>query len=197
MSRQRQRVQHERAYVLHSIAWRETSLLIQVFSQQYGTVSLVAKGAKRPYSALRAVLSVFQPLHVGWTGANEVKTLTQAECAGLHVLSGRAMMSVWYMNELLLRLLPKEDPHDVLFTAYEQALEQLAHHPKQASLALRRFEWILLQETGYGLDQQLPDFSDVEQEPYLRTLLRERLDELLGRPLRTRGVMMDLLHLQS
>lgn len=197
MSKQRQRVQHERGYVLHSMAWRETSLLIHVFTQQYGTLSLVAKGAKRPYSTLRAVLSVFQPLRLGWSGANEVKTLTHAECIGLHVLSGRAMMSVWYMNELLLRLLPREDPHHVLFDAYEQALEHLAHQPRSASLALRKFEWILLQETGYGLDQHRPDFDDLEQEPFLRTVLRERLDELLGRPLRTRGVMMDLLHLQS
>ncbi|MCQ9616877.1 DNA repair protein RecO [Paenalcaligenes niemegkensis] len=192
MSRRRQRVHNERAYVLHFSPWRETSLVIQVFSKDYGCLPLVAKGAKRPHSALKPVLSVFQPLALGWTGMNEVKTLTQAECAGIHPLAGRAMMSGWYMNELLLRLLPREDPHPLLFEAYELTLQQLVDDPRSAPMALRRFEWILLQQIGYGLDHETPDFSDPDLEPYLRTLLRERLDHHLGRPLRTRDVLMDL-----
>lgn len=192
MSRRRQQVRHQRAYVLHYTAWRETSLILQVFTKEYGCIPLVAKGAKRPHSALKPVLSVFQPLFLSWSGANEVKTLTQAECAGIYPLTGTGMMSGWYMNELLLRLLPREDPHPLLFDAYEQALQQLAQEPRTAPLALRRFEWILLQQIGYGLDHEMPDFSDPELEPHLRTLLRERIDQQLGRPLRTRDVLMDL-----
>jgi len=178
--------------LLHAAAWRETSLIIQTFTRSYGNVALVAKGAKRPYSVLRPVLSTFQPLALSWSGAGDVKTLIRADCAGIRPLAGRAFMSAWYMNELLLRLLPREDPHPVLYDAYDAALQQLAHGSKAAG-ALRRFEWILLNETGYGLDEEAPDFDDPQIEPALRLSLRERLNELLaGRPLLTRKVLMEL-----
>lgn len=192
MSRRAQRVHEVSAYLLHAAAWRETSLIIQAFTQGYGNVALVAKGAKRPFSALRPVLSAFQPLVLSWSGAAEVKTLTQAEHAGIRVLNGRSLMSAWYMNELLLRLLPREDPHPVLFEAYDAALLQLSTGLYAAG-ALRRFEWILLHETGYGVDQGEPDFEDPNIEPALRLSLRTRLDELLaGRPLLTRRVLIEL-----
>lgn len=197
MSRRTHRVQDTTGYLLHATAWRETSLIIQVLTKQHGIVALVAKGAKRPHSVLRPVLSAFQPLSVSWSGAGEVKTLTRADCIGILPLQGRAFMSAWYMNELLLRLLPREDPHPVLFDAYRATLEQLAGVAENTdslpvSGSLRRFEWILLQETGYGLDQDMPDFSDPQQERRARPVLRERLDELLGRPLLTRKVLMEL-----
>lgn len=197
MSKRTHRVQDVPGYLLHATAWRETSLIVQVFTQQYGVMALVAKGAKRPHSVLRPVLSAFQPLRVSWSGAGEVKTLTRADSNGILPLQGRAFMSAWYLNELLLRLLPREDPHPVLFDAYRTALEQLAGVGDVAervsvSGSLRRFEWILLQETGYGLDREMPDFNDPSQEPDIRRLLRERLDELLGRPLLTRKVLMEL-----
>ena len=154
-------------------------------------VALVAKGAKRPYSILRPVLSAFQPLALSWSGANEVKTLTRAESMGIRKLAGQAFMSAWYMNELLLRLLPREDPHPVLYDAYDVALQQLALQQSAAS-ALRRFEWILLNETGYGVEDEAPDFDDPRLEPALRQSLRARLNELLGRPLLTRKVLMEL-----
>ena len=185
------RVQEETGYLLHASSWRETSLIVQAFTQNYGHVALVAKGAKRPHYQLRPALSVFQPLSLSWTGASEVKTMTRAECAGIRAMGGKALMSAWYMNELLLRLLPREDPHPVLYGAYEAALVQLSRGDGAAG-ALRRFEWILLQETGYGTDEETPDFDDVRQEPELRKQLRRRLDELLGRPLSTRKVLMEL-----
>lgn len=197
MSSRAQRIHHVGAYILHASAWRETSLIVQIFTREHGNVAMVAKGAKRPYSALRPVLAAFQPLTVSWSGGGEVKTLTRAELAGIRQLGGRSLMSAWYMNELLLRLLPREDPHPVLFDAYREALEQLADVAETAvrlpvSGSLRRFEWILLQETGYGLDQNMPDFADPDQERCLRPVLRERLDDLLGRPLLTRKVLMEL-----
>ena len=195
MSKRAARVTEAGGYLLHAAAWRETSLLIQVFTRAHGQVALVAKGAKRPYSVLRPVLGGFQPLLLSWTGANEIKTLTRAESAGIRPLSGKAFMSAWYLNELILRLLPREDPHPQLFDAYDAALVQLAAGGGAAA-ALRRFEWILLQETGYGLEEDPPDFDDPAIEPVLRRHLRERLDELLaGRPLRTRQVLRALQRL--
>ncbi|RTZ42504.1 DNA repair protein RecO [Candidimonas sp. SYP-B2681] len=221
MSRRTQRVQDAVGYLLHSAAWRETSLIIQVFTRAYGNVALVAKGAKRPYSVLRPVLSTFQPLGLSWSGAGEVKTLTRAECAGIRPLHGRALMSAWYMNELLLRLLPREDPHPVLYDAYDAALQELSavysasgtalatedssgggddpasqsagvRPQRSAASALRRFEWVLLNETGYGSGEDPPDFQDTSLEPQLRISLRTRLNEQLGRPLLTRKVLMEL-----
>lgn len=194
MSRRAQRVQDAAGYLLHSAAWRETSLIVQIFTREYGNLALVAKGAKRPYSVLRPVLCAFQPLALSWSGSGEVKTLTRAECAGIRPLSGRAFMSAWYMNELLLRLLPREDAHPALYDAYDLALEQLAAPPPalNAAGALRRFEWTLLNETGYGLGDETPDFDDPAQEPALRLSLRQRLAELMNRPLLTRKVLMEL-----
>lgn len=190
----RQRVTEAASYLLHATAWKESSLIAQMFTREYGVVALVAKGAKRPYSALKPVLLNFQPLLLSWTGSNEVKTLTKAELGGIHPLSGRALMSAWYMNELVMRLLPREDPHPELFDYYKQALQDLAANQKSAAIILRQFEWYLLQETGYGLDVEPPDFLNVELEPTLRQQLRERIDYLLGRPLRTRSVLMELQH---
>jgi DNA repair protein RecO (recombination protein O) len=197
MSRRLVRVHETPGYILHATAWRETSLIVQAFSRDHGWVTLVAKGAKRPHSVLRPALSVFQPLLLSWSGATEVKTMTRAECAGVHPLPGPAMMSCWYMNELMFRLLPREDPHPGLFDAYVIALQQLAAGQTAAG-ALRKFEWTLLKETGYGLDQEPPDFDDVQQEPQLRARLRERLAEhLAGRPLATRQVLLALQRYQG
>ena len=196
MNKRTQRVHEVPGYVLHSTAWRETSLILQTFTRDHGWVTMVAKGAKRPHSALRSVLSVFQPLLLSWTGAGEVKTLTRAECAGIHALTGPAMMSCWYLNELLFRLLPREDAHPGLFDVYVTTLQRLA--AGDAAGALRRFEWILLRETGYGLDVEEPDFNDPQKEPELRTLLREQLTEhLAGKPLATRQVFLALQKYQA
>lgn len=196
MSRRVLRVLETPGYVLHATAWRETSLIVQAFSRDHGWVSMVAKGAKRPHSVLRPALSVFQPLLLSWTGSGEIKTLMRAECAGVHALPGAALMSCWYMNELLFRLLPREDPHPGLFDAYVTTLQRLAAG-QSAVGALRRFEWILLKETGYGLDAEEPDFDDPQGEPALRASLRERLSEhLAGRPLTTRQVLVALQRFQ-
>lgn len=195
MTRRGARVQDASAYVLHASPWRETSLIAQCFSRDYGIVSLVAKGAKRPYSALRPILVAFQPLWLSWSGAGEIRTLTRAEAGPVRLLAGRTMMSAWYLNELILRLLGREDPHPGVYDAYEAALDALSERagsrPPQAP-ALRRFEWLLLEQAGYGLDVPAPDFEDLAVEPVLRQALRERLDQQLDSPLRTRQVLMEL-----
>lgn len=192
MSRQSSRVQETSAYLLQATAWSETSVIARLFAREHGIVTVVAKGAKRPYSVLRPVLSAFEPLSVSWSGQGEVKTLTRAELAGLHGLSGKSMMSAWYMNELLIRLLPGEDAHPQLYDAYRQALQQLVVG-ERASGSLRRFEWTLLQETGYGVPGNKPDFDEPAGEPELRRMLRQRIDEHLeARPLMTRHVLLSL-----
>lgn len=191
MSKRAPRVNDSPSWLLHAAPWRETSQILQVFTRDHGVLALVAKGSKRPYSALRAVLHAFQPLQLSWSGGGEVRNLVRAELMGVLPLQGRALMSAWYLNELVLRLLPREDPHPQLFDAYAVALQQLASSPGAAA-ALRRFEWVLLQEAGYGVDEPLPDFDDRSAGKQLRARLRERLDAVLERPLRTRKVLMEL-----
>lgn len=146
----RQRVDNHPAFLLHSYPWRETSLIAEVFARDYGRIPLVAKGARRPASPLRGTLMTFQPLDVSWVGKSEVKTLTQAAWhGGQPLLSGGAMLCGYYLNELLLRLVAREDPHPGLFAHYAGTLAQLARGLAHAPL-LRSFELSLLRELGYA-----------------------------------------------
>jgi DNA repair protein RecO (recombination protein O) len=123
-----------------------------VFSRDYGRVALVAKGAKRPHSKLRGVLQTFQPLSVGWSGKAEMRTLTAAEwIGGLLPLEKSALLCGFYLNELLVKLLARDDPHPALFDHYIATLNQLAHD-EPAPIVLRKFERALLKETGVGGD---------------------------------------------
>lgn len=147
----KQRIEQQPAWVLHTLPWRETSLIVEVFSLEHGRAALAAKGARRPMSALRGVLMAFQPLLMDWSGGGEVKTLIRAEWrGGQPLLTGRALMCGYYLNELMLRLTAREDPHPQLFAAYEAAVSALARN-EHLELVLRRFELALLHELGYGL----------------------------------------------
>jgi len=195
MSKRSVRITDAPAFVLQSTAWRETSLILKVFARDHGVMTLVAKGAKRPYSTLRAVLMPFQSLALSWSGGAEVKTLTHAEILRVQPVPGAALMSCWYMNELLLRLLASEDPHPGLYDAYVQAIGALAQG-QLVSAALRQFEWRMLQETGYGLQGPEPDFSDRSQSAALRVMLQQRLIEHVpGGRLHSREVMLSLRRL--
>ncbi|OWW22739.1 DNA repair protein RecO [Noviherbaspirillum denitrificans] len=144
------RVSSQPAFVLHSYPYKETSLIMDVFSRDYGRVALVAKGAKRPHSKLRAVLQTFQPLTVSWSGKAEVRTLTGAEwIGGLLPLEKSALLCGFYLNELLVKLLARDDAHPALFDHYIATLNQLAHD-EPAPIVLRKFERALLKETGVG-----------------------------------------------
>lgn len=138
------------AFVLHSTPYRETSLIVELFSREHGRIGAVAKGAKRPGSALRAVLLQFQPIGVVWSGANELRTLNSAEWLGPAApLRGDALLCAFYTNELLLRMLAKEDAHAALFDAYSATLEALGS-AAPLDETLRHFEWLLLRETGHA-----------------------------------------------
>ena len=140
------------AFVLHSYPHKETSLIIDLFTRDYGRVALVAKGAKRPHSALRGVLQTFQPLQAGWVGKSELRTLTDAEwIGGMLPLEKTALLCGFYLNELLVKLLARDDAHPVLFDHYVATLNQLAHN-EPAPIVLRKFERALLKETGVAAD---------------------------------------------
>lgn len=147
----------KRGFVLHRRDYRNTSLLIEVFTADEGKLACVAKGAKsapRGRSALAALLQPFQPLWLSWVGRGEVKTLTRAEAAAPSIaLGAERLYCGFYLNELLLRLIGREDPHEALFVFYQQALADLATEPLDA--VLRRFELRLLEELGYALDLRL------------------------------------------
>lgn len=146
------RVQAQPGFVLHSYPYKETSLIVDVFSRDHGRMALVAKGAKRPLSKLRGVLQTFQPLSVSWSGKSEVRTLTAAEwVGGLLPLEKSALLCGFYLNELLVKLLAREDAHPALFDHYVSTLNQLAHG-ESTPIVLRKFERALLKETGVAGD---------------------------------------------
>ena len=154
MRQVRDRRNDEPAFVLHTYAYRETSLIAETFTQASGRVAMVARGAKRPRSELRGVLQAFQPLELSWAGSGELKTLLKAEWrGGMPLPGGAALLCGFYLNELLLKLLPKEDPHPLLFSDYADALRALAGDASAAMQAatLRRFELRLLAALGYAL----------------------------------------------
>lgn len=138
------------AFVLHRYDWSETSLIIEVFSRQHGRLALVAKGAKRPTSQLRPVLLPLQPLLLSWSGEGEVRTLKTAQWRGGHVMPmGEALLAGTYFNEMLMRLLVRDEPHPALFDTYAQAVERLAQRGEPDPCVLRAFELLLLKESGY------------------------------------------------
>lgn len=151
MTRERQRVEGAAAFLLHSYPFSETSLILEIFAREHGRLALLARGARRPRSALRGTLHAFQPLELSWFGGGEVKTLAKAEwLGGMPLLRGPGLLVGYYLNELLMKLMPREDPHATLFDAYASALAALSRGATEAG-ELRRFEKILLRELGYGL----------------------------------------------
>jgi DNA repair protein RecO (recombination protein O) len=162
---ERHRVDRAAAFVLHAYPYSETSLLVEAFTRPHGRLPLLAKGARRPGSSLRSVLVAFQPLVASWSGRGEVRTLVRSEWqGGQPLLRGEALLCGFYLNELLLRLLPREDPHEALFDHYAAALARLATEREQAPV-LRGFERRLLQELGYGLALEREALTQAPLDP--------------------------------
>ena len=152
---------HQAAFVLHRYDWSESSLILDVLTRDHGRVALVAKGAKRPTSSFRAVLLPLQPLAIHYGGEGDVRTLKAADWVGGHVMpTGEALLSGLYLNELLIRLLARDDAHADLFDHYAQAVGLLAGGTAALSVdvsthaVLRSFELLLLRAIGV-----LPDLS--------------------------------------
>ena len=136
--------------MLHRYDWSESSLILEVFTRHYGRIALVAKGAKRPSSSFRPILLPLQPLHLAFGGDAEIRTLRAAEWQGGHVMpTGDALMAGYYLNELLLTLLARDDPHPGLFDVYADVVQVIAsEHGEALQSALRAFELLLLREIG-------------------------------------------------
>jgi DNA repair protein RecO (recombination protein O) len=160
------RVHQEPAFILHHRDYSETSLLLEVFTARHGRLGLIAKGARRATSRVRGILKPFQRLLIGWSGRGELGVLTGAEPDGPALeLDGAALYCAFYLNEILLRLLHRHDPHEALFEAYRAALQQLRPGAPHETV-LRVFEKHLLKELGYGLvlDHDVADKSPIEAQ---------------------------------
>ena len=179
------RITHEPAFVLHRYDWSESSLILDVFTRHHGRIALAARGAKRPTSNFRPILLPLQLLHLNFGGDAEIRNLRSAEWQGGHVMpTGDALLSGYYLNELLMRLLARDDPHTALFDAYAAATQWLAGRPHPLvkkpdasiqttpsnsnndvlQMALRAFELHLLR--GIGLLPRL-DVETATLEPVL------------------------------
>jgi DNA repair protein RecO (recombination protein O) len=145
------RIDQEPGFVLHSTSWRETSLILDVLTRRHGRIALVARGAKRPASQFRGLLNPFCPLALSWSGRQEIKSLVRVEwLGGLAPLRGDGLLAAFYVNELLVRLLARGDPHEALFDAYVETLAALAADRLRHDDVLRHFELSLLAETGHA-----------------------------------------------
>jgi DNA repair protein RecO (recombination protein O) len=162
------RIADEPAFVLHHYDWSESSLILEAFTRHHGRVALVAKGAKKPSSNFRPVLLPLQPLHLAFGGDAEIRTLKGAEWIGGHAMpSGDSLLAGTYLNELLLRMLARDDPYPRLFDGYVLAVRVLAAaHGDALEPALRAFELLLLREAGLlpALDQQTLTLEPLEPD---------------------------------
>lgn len=160
------RITDEPAFVLHRYDWSESSLILEMLTRHHGRIALVAKGAKKPSSNFRPVLLPLQQLRVAFGGDAEIRTLKSAEWVGGQVMpTGDALLSGYYVNELLLRLLARDDPHPKLFDAYAAAVQILAsEHGEALQPALRTFELLLLREIGVlaALDAQTSTLAPLD-----------------------------------
>ena len=216
------KVLHEPAYILHSQPYRDTSLLLDVFTRHHGRVSVLAKGAKRPYTQWRASsFQTFQTLSMSFTTKSDVKTLLDLEwVGGIPMLQGAALISGYYMNEWLRRGLARDDVHEGLFDAYQHSLADLSLSAvAEHAAVLRAFEFKFLAQLGFGvpihgefeptqqysinnapqvmgqtlIDMQNGDFSAPQTAQESKMLLRFWLQQHVGdKPLHTRNLLLDL-----
>lgn len=144
----------QRCFVLHRREFGNTSLILEVFSSAHGRLAVLAKGARQPRRGRAAgseLLQPFRPLWASWSGRGEVKTLVRFEPAGPAIeLTGKELFCGFYLNELVVRLLGRGDPHEALFAFYHSALTSLAAGDDLESV-LRQFELRLLHEIGYSV----------------------------------------------
>ena len=168
------RIELQPAFVLHRRPYRNTSLLVDVLSRDYGRISMVARGASGPRSRLKALVQPFLPLLLSWSGRGELSNLTTVEQTGSAIrIPAKRMLSGFYINELLLRLLHPHDPYP-LFDGYHKTLQDLAEAEHEEPV-LRIFEKHLLAELGYGLllDSEAPSNNPIESTKKYRYILEQ------------------------
>ena len=172
------RITFQPAFLLHLRPYRETSAILELFTRDYGRIAAVARGVRGPRSQLKSLLQPFSPLLLSWQGKSDLMTLVSAEANGIPFhLRGDCLLSGFYLNELMIRLLQKQDSHPELYTVYHETLVELQAQT-QPEKTLRYFEKKLLEALGYGLQQQ------IEAEHFYRYVPEEGLvmweGELVG-----------------
>jgi DNA repair protein RecO (recombination protein O) len=143
------------SYILHIRPFKDSSAILDCFTQQHGLVSMVARGVKRSKSKFYGLIQPFIALQLSWVGKSELKTLIQVESEQwVPTISGQKILVGFYLNELLMRLLARNDPHPTLFTDYDESIKALSavNSDMAEEMVLRRFELKLLIELGYGLN---------------------------------------------
>ena len=144
-------------FLLHQRSYGETSIIADVFTENYGKISIIAKGAKKPRSKFFGYLVPFQKLNVTFSGRSELKTLTSIDrnLAETSNTFSKVSYSLLYINELLIKLLPKDAKHEELFILYETFIKNIIKKNNNLELTLRHFELDLLDMLGYGFDYEL------------------------------------------
>ena len=169
------RVQLEPAFLLHHYPWRDSSRILEFFTRSHGRISVFARAARRGGSALPATLQPFGAVLISWSARGEAGQLTGAErVAAPGFLAGDRLMSGFYVNELLIRLLHRHDPHPALYDAYAEVVARLHDAAAEPARALRIFEKRLLEELGWGLELARESLTGDAIEP--RRAYRYRLD---------------------
>ena len=146
------RVHNEPAWLLHHRPFRDSSQILDILSRDHGRLALVAKGSRGAKSKLRGILRLFLPLQISWVIRSDMGTLTGAEMNGVPLsLTGDALLSGYYVNELILKLLHRHDPQPEIYSVYGETIERLATN-QDVALHLRQFEIELLRMLGYALN---------------------------------------------
>jgi len=147
-----ERIHNQPAFILHKRAYRNTSAILEFFTRDYGRISLVAKGVSGSKSRLKGIMQAFQPLQISWSRKSELGNMTSAETTqSPFALVDEALYAAMYVNEILFKLITKDDPHPNIFDQYTQLLADLVI-PSNLQISLRLFEKKLLQDLGYEID---------------------------------------------
>ena len=159
-------IEGEPAYLIHQRPYSETSQIINLFSRHYGRVDVIAKGSKRPKSKFKSFLQPFSPILVSWSGRSQLKTLRSVDISSRKQpnVTGKHLMSAFYLNELILNFLTTADPYPDLFDTYSLAIENLSN-ADSSEIILREFEIELLTEIGYAINFQTEAMSSKKIEP--------------------------------
>jgi len=163
------RVQQQPAFILHHRPFRDTSQILDVISRDHGKLSLVARGSRGVRSRLKGILRPFMPLSVSWVIKSDLGTLTGAEVQGAPLsLHGDALLSGFYVNELILHFLHRHDPQPEIFDVYVQTIQGLAAAGDEVAPCLRQFEIELLRQVGYALslDYEYGSQQALDKEQY-------------------------------
>ncbi len=175
VSESARRISLEPAFLLHHYPWRDTSRILELLTRAHGRVAVIARASRRANSALGGSLQLFSEMLASWSGRGEMGNLNGAERVKPPApLAGDRLMSGFYANELLLKLLPRNDPHPVLFDAYATLLGRLVDMQQDPARALRVFEKRLLEELGWGLNLEHESGSGAPLDPGARLPVRAR-----------------------